>query len=195
MVPNEHQALLNTGGFTVRMCLCSHHSWDEQLNANEIQLVSVWKALGQKYMGHLKRPEAQASNIKLKLSPAHPLKLSSVKPGQYLDRWPSGKTRPLLEEVLVKPAGGAVYPAVWLGHHKLYCRKVSYKYQSFSERVGKPCTLERFHINNFSERAGKPWCKKKIPYITSHHINTTPSKIPPNPNDHRQLVSFTLQVI
>ncbi len=36
-----------------------------------------------------------------------PLKLSRVEPGQYLDGRPPGKTRLLLEEVLVRPAGGA----------------------------------------------------------------------------------------
>ncbi len=35
-----------------------------------------------------------------------PLKLSRVEPGQYLDGRPPGKTRLLLEEVLVRPAGG-----------------------------------------------------------------------------------------
>ncbi len=37
-----------------------------------------------------------------------------VKPGQYLDGRPPGKTRLLLEEVLVRPAGGA-HPAVRVG--------------------------------------------------------------------------------
>ncbi len=36
-----------------------------------------------------------------------PLKLSRVEPGQYLDGRPPEKTRLLLEEVLVRPAGGA----------------------------------------------------------------------------------------
>ncbi len=40
-----------------------------------------------------------------------PLKLSRVEPGQYLDGRPPGKTRLLLEEVLVRPAGGA-HPVV-----------------------------------------------------------------------------------
>jgi len=35
------------------------------------------------------------------------MKLSRVVPGQYLDGRPPGKTRLLLEEVLVRPAGGA----------------------------------------------------------------------------------------
>ncbi len=35
-------------------------------------------------------------------------------PGQYLDGRPPGKTRLLLEEVLVRPAGGA-YPVVCVG--------------------------------------------------------------------------------
>ncbi len=36
-----------------------------------------------------------------------PLKLSRVEPGQYLDGRPPVKVRLLLEEVLVRPAGGA----------------------------------------------------------------------------------------
>ncbi len=44
-----------------------------------------------------------------------PLKLSRVEPGQYLDGRPPGKTRLLLEEVLVRPAGGAAHPAVCVG--------------------------------------------------------------------------------
>ncbi len=47
-------------------------------------------------------------------SPGCPLKLSRVEPGQYLDGRPPGKTRLLLEEVLVRPAGGA-HPAVCVG--------------------------------------------------------------------------------
>ncbi len=43
-----------------------------------------------------------------------PLKLSKVEPSQYLDGRPPGKTRLLLEEVLVRPAGGA-HPAVCVG--------------------------------------------------------------------------------
>ncbi len=39
-----------------------------------------------------------------------PLKLSRVEPGQYLD----GRPRLLLEEVLVRPAGGA-HPVVCVG--------------------------------------------------------------------------------
>ncbi len=37
--------------------------------------------------------------------------ISRVQPGQYLDGRPPGKTRLLLEEVLVRPAGGA-HPVV-----------------------------------------------------------------------------------
>ncbi len=43
-----------------------------------------------------------------------PLKLSRAEPGQYLDGRPPGKTRLLLEEVLVRPAGGD-HPAVCVG--------------------------------------------------------------------------------
>ncbi len=42
-----------------------------------------------------------------------PLKLSGVEPGQYLDGRPPGKTRLLLEEVVI-PAGGA-HPVVCVG--------------------------------------------------------------------------------
>ncbi len=44
------------------------------------------------------------------------LKLSRVEPGQYLDGRPPGKTRLLLEEVLVRPAGRA-HPVVCVGHN------------------------------------------------------------------------------
>ncbi len=37
-----------------------------------------------------------------------------VEPGQYLDERPPGKTRLLLEDVLVRPAGGA-QPVVCVG--------------------------------------------------------------------------------
>ncbi len=43
-----------------------------------------------------------------------PTKLSRAEPGQYLDGRPPGKTRLLLEEVLVRPAEGA-HPAVCVG--------------------------------------------------------------------------------
>ncbi len=43
-----------------------------------------------------------------------PLKLSRVESGQYLDGRPPEKTRLLLEEVLVWPAGGA-RPTVCVG--------------------------------------------------------------------------------
>ncbi len=43
-----------------------------------------------------------------------PLKLSRVESGQYLDGRPHRKIRLLLEEVLVKPAGGA-HPTVCVG--------------------------------------------------------------------------------
>ncbi len=46
--------------------------------------------------------------------PGFTLKLSRAEPGQYLDGRPPGKTRLLLEEVLVRPAGGA-HPAVCVG--------------------------------------------------------------------------------
>ncbi len=42
------------------------------------------------------------------------VKLSRVEPGQFLDGRPPGKTRLLLEEVLVRPAGGA-HPLVCVG--------------------------------------------------------------------------------
>ncbi len=43
-----------------------------------------------------------------------PLKLSRAEPGQYSDGRPPGKTSLLLEEVLVRPVGGA-HPAVCVG--------------------------------------------------------------------------------
>ncbi len=54
------------------------------------------------------------SHITLQPKTGCPLKLSRVEPGQYLDGRPPGKTRLLLEEVLVRPAGGA-HPVVCVG--------------------------------------------------------------------------------
>ncbi len=47
------------------------------------------------------------SHINLQPKTGCPLKLSRVEPGQYLDGRPPGKTRLLLEEVLVRPAVSA----------------------------------------------------------------------------------------
>ncbi len=47
------------------------------------------------------------SHITLQPKTGCPLKLSRVEPGQCLDGRPPGKTRLLLEEVLMRPAGGA----------------------------------------------------------------------------------------
>ncbi len=55
-----------------------------------------------------------SSHITLQPKTDCPLKLSRVEPGQYLDGRPPGKTRLLLEEVLVRPVGGA-HPAVCVG--------------------------------------------------------------------------------
>ncbi len=54
------------------------------------------------------------SHITLQPKTGYPLKLSSIEPGQYLDGRPPEKTRLLLEEVLVRPAGGA-HPVVCVG--------------------------------------------------------------------------------
>ncbi len=54
------------------------------------------------------------SHITLQPKTGCTLKLSRVEPGQYLDGRPPGKTRLLLEEVLVRPAGGA-HPVVCVG--------------------------------------------------------------------------------
>ncbi len=56
----------------------------------------------------------ERSHITLQPKTGCPLKLSRVEPGQYLDGRPPGKTRLLLEEVLVRPAGGA-HPVVCVG--------------------------------------------------------------------------------
>ncbi len=54
------------------------------------------------------------SHITLQPKTGCPLKLSRAEPGQYLDRRPPVKTRLLLEEVLVRPAGGA-HPVICVG--------------------------------------------------------------------------------
>ncbi len=59
-------------------------------------------------------PTGGHSHITLQPKTGCPLKLSRVEPGQYLDGRPPGKTRLLLEEVLVRPAGGA-HPVVCVG--------------------------------------------------------------------------------
>ncbi len=55
-----------------------------------------------------------SSHITPQPKSGHPLKLSRVEPGQYLDGRSPGKTRFLLEEVLVRPAGGA-HPVLCVG--------------------------------------------------------------------------------
>ncbi len=60
------------------------------------------------------RSQGASSHITLQPKTGCSLKLSSVEPGQYLDGRPPGKTRLLLEEVLVRPAGGA-HPVVCVG--------------------------------------------------------------------------------
>ncbi len=59
-------------------------------------------------------PDYTGSHITLQLKTGYPLKLSRVEPGQYLDGRPPEKTRLLLEEVLVRPAGDA-HPVVCVG--------------------------------------------------------------------------------
>ncbi len=58
--------------------------------------------------------QGAGSHITLQPKTGCPLKLSRVEPGQYLDGRPPEKTRLLLEEVLVRPAGGA-HPVVCVG--------------------------------------------------------------------------------
>ncbi len=48
-----------------------------------------------------------SSHITLQPKTGCPLKISRVEPGQYQDGRPPGKTRLLLEEVLVRQTGGA----------------------------------------------------------------------------------------
>ncbi len=67
------------------------------------------------------------SHITMQPKTSCPLKLSRVEPGQYLDGKPHGITRLLLEEVLVRTAGGA-QPVVCVGPNApvtgtLYCQK------------------------------------------------------------------------
>ncbi len=59
-----------------------------------------------------------SSHITLQPKTGCPLKLSRVEPNQYLDGRPPGKTRLLLEEVLVRPAEGA-HPVVCVGPNTL----------------------------------------------------------------------------
>ncbi len=57
---------------------------------------------------------SNGSHITLQPTTGCPLKLSRVDSGQYLDGRPPEKNRLLLEEVLVRPAGGA-HPVVCVG--------------------------------------------------------------------------------
>ncbi len=66
----------------------------------------VWQSMGQSQASRFSSKTAN-SHITLQPKTGCPLKLSRVEPGQYLDGRPPGKTRLLLEEVLVRPAGGA----------------------------------------------------------------------------------------
>ncbi len=63
----------------------------------------TWKHRQQRELGR----HHAGRHITLQFNNGCPLKLSRVEPGQYLDGRPHGKTRLLLEEVLVRPAGGA----------------------------------------------------------------------------------------
>ncbi len=65
-------------------------------------------------VSHSNRVIFVSSHITLQPKTGCPLKLCRVEPGQYLDGRPPGKTRLLLEKVLVRPAGGA-HPAVCVG--------------------------------------------------------------------------------
>ncbi len=62
----------------------------------------------------LDKSVSSQGQITLQPKTGYPLKLSRVEPGQYLDGRPPEKTRLLLEEVLVRPAGGA-HPVVCVG--------------------------------------------------------------------------------
>ncbi len=64
--------------------------------------------------GNLIKAKYASSHITLEPKTGCPLKLSRAEPGQYLDGRPPGKTRLLMEEVLVSPTGGA-HPVVCVG--------------------------------------------------------------------------------
>ncbi len=89
----------------------------DQVSIFTVELMGIWLA---SYWIEETRPDNIYNNnniysysrITLQPKTGCPLKLSRVEPGQYLDGRPPGKTRLLLEEVLVRPAGGA-HPAVW----------------------------------------------------------------------------------
>ncbi len=54
------------------------------------------------------------SHITLQPKDWLPTEAKQVEPGQYLDGRPPGKTRLLLEEVLVRPAGVLTLWSVWV---------------------------------------------------------------------------------
>ncbi len=66
------------------------------------------------WLENIKGLFALIASSHITLQPNCPLKLSRVESGQYLDGRPPVKTRLLLEEVLVRPVGGA-HPAVCVG--------------------------------------------------------------------------------
>ncbi len=70
------------------------------------------------FLSSIQNIELVGSHITLQPKIDCPLKLSRAEPGQYLDGRPPGKTRLLLEDVLVRPAGGA-HPVVCVGPNAL----------------------------------------------------------------------------
>ncbi len=87
------------------------------------------------------------SHITLQPKSDCPLKLSRAEPGQYLDGRPPGKTRLLLEEVIVRPASGA-HLAVCVGPN-LGCT-INISYKIFNEHlVSKPLFTDKLRRTTF----------------------------------------------
>ncbi len=83
--------------------------WTIPLRHNPEIILICWFAIQETFLMNM----SAAISPTLQPKTVCPL-LSKVEPGQYLDGRPPGKTRLLLEEVLVRPAGGA-HPAVCVG--------------------------------------------------------------------------------
>ncbi len=109
----------------VSLIICSSESWAGSFIAGTAPSFSIKKICANPALNLAKIVTGCHITLQPKKQTHCTLKLSRVEPGQYLDGRPPEKTRLLLEEVLVRPAGGAhpaVYvvpnaPVQWRGHY------------------------------------------------------------------------------
>uniref|UniRef100_A0A672R4Q5 CTP synthase n=1 Tax=Sinocyclocheilus grahami TaxID=75366 RepID=A0A672R4Q5_SINGR len=110
---------------------------------------SVIKALEHSALAISHKLEVKVSETLNTPKTGCPLKLSRVEPGQNLDGRPPGKTRLLLEEVLLRPAGGA-HPYLLLLMFLLFAQVNPELKQHFEEKgfrfVGQDVEGERMEV-------------------------------------------------